>query len=108
MSDSEISQSEVELDREADLAITLDNFGGIEELTRRFGRGTPGIGETLDRSYIAMEFFNDYVLENPGTCLHPEIYKLSHDIAGQMADLYILIGQYTFTDEELNDGNAGT
>lgn len=90
-----MSDNELEKDRQELLDKAKENFDGEEELKRRFGDGTYGAHELMDRAYMVMETWETYVKEHPTTVLNPDLFKLANEAWQKMFDFYQLAGRHS-------------
>ena len=64
-----------------------------EALEARFGPGTFGHHELLDRASILLENWESFIASHPATLLDPGRYRKAREIADAMADFYQLVGR---------------
>lgn len=63
-----------------------------DPLEDRFGPGTHGHHEALDRTSLVSSMFSDFVEDHPAVLLDPEAYALAAQAADFMAKLYCHLG----------------
>lgn len=89
----ESNAGQVEAERREALNLALENFGGQEELTRRFGPDTCGVHEAMDRTWIAAEHVENYVLNSPTVVMDPDIYNKVHLAVALLYEAYQDLGR---------------
>jgi hypothetical protein len=72
------------------------------EWTSQFGPGTMGCHELLDRTLLAAETVEQYVLSHPACAQNPEWYALAEQAVTALNELYQQIGA-----EHLSEKNNG-
>jgi len=70
------------------------------ECETRFGPGSYGFFELLDRSMQAYEYFEHYVLGSCATSVDKEIYEKAHKIAQALYDFYQFVALKDFDAED--------
>ena len=64
-----------------------------ETLEERFGPGSFGYHELLDRSYLLLSNWEEFVTAHPTTLIDPVRYRKAQEIAEAMAEFYSLVGR---------------
>lgn len=64
-----------------------------ETLEQRFGPGSFGYHELLDRAYLLASNWEEFVATHPTTLIDPERYRKAQEIAEAMAEFYQLVGR---------------
>jgi len=84
-----------EAERQNDLAEARESLSTAEgePLERRFGPGSFGYHELLDRAYLLGSNWEEFVASHPTTLLDPERYRKAREIAEAMAEFYQLVGR---------------
>jgi hypothetical protein len=59
----------------------------------RFGPGSDGMHELLDRAHLASDFFQRHVLDHPACVLSDELRRRADAIADLLADFYQRVGE---------------
>jgi hypothetical protein len=82
----------LEVDRKQKLDEAREDLvsGTVEE---RFGPGSLGYHELLDRSYMLMDNWESFITSHPTTLLDPERYRKAQEIADAMTSFYQLVGR---------------
>jgi hypothetical protein len=82
----------LEVDRKQKLAEAREDpgQGTVEE---RFGPGSFGYHELLDRTFLLMDNWESFIATHPATLLDPERYRKAREIADAMADFYQFVGR---------------
>lgn len=58
----------------------------------RFGKGSCGEHELLDRSSIILGMWDDYIIEHPSLVRNRELWELAMKIESDLSDFYQRIG----------------
>jgi hypothetical protein len=66
----------------------------------RFGPGSYGMHELLDRAHLASRFFQEHVLEHPACLLSEELWREASTIVDLMERFYQKIGELSAAEEE--------
>ena len=77
---------DLEKQRKVDLKEAKKAFRGTD-LQKRFGPGSFGHHEMIDRSFISLEMW-DYVARSPATVIDPELYEMADKIGHLMYEFY--------------------
>jgi hypothetical protein len=85
-------RGEAEIQRLHDLERARDG-DDLAEFDRRFGAGSGGIHEILDRVHVAHETWERYILDHPSTLLDPNLYLLATQVSLLMGLLYQRTGE---------------
>ena len=56
--------------------------------------------EALDRSFLALEFFSEYVREHPAVHADPKLRRQAEAIVGRMYKLYQSLGDKSFDGQD--------
>jgi hypothetical protein len=64
-----------------------------EPLEKRFGPGSFGNHELLDRAFLMSENWELFIASHPATLLDAELYRKAFEIAEAMADFYQMVGR---------------
>jgi hypothetical protein len=91
-------EQELEVERLAYLREAEETFEG-SDLQERFGPGSFGHHEAVDRSYIVSEMWN-FVLTSPATIIDPKAFELASKINDLMFDFYQLMARRDWEKEE--------
>ena len=86
---------DIEVDRQNRLAGARESLVAFEgeTLEGRFGPGSFGYHELLDRAYLIQSNWETFIAEHPATLLDPERYRRAQEIATAMAEFYQLVGR---------------
>lgn len=79
------------------LAQAEETFGG--RVVQRFGTGSFGNHEALDRVHLVEHIWGQFVLESPAVLLHAPLHQAAASIAEQLADFYQAVGQHDWEEE---------
>jgi hypothetical protein len=58
----------------------------------RFGPGSFGYHELLDRAFLLMDNWESFIAAHPATLLDPDRYRKAREIADAMAEFYQMVG----------------
>jgi hypothetical protein len=86
---------DIEDERRRGLADARENHA-LEEgetLEARFGPGTYGEHELLDRASLMLSNWETFIVEHPATLLDPERYRKACEVAAMMAEFYQWVGR---------------
>lgn len=98
---------EAEADRLAYLASTRETFEDKgEETEERFGPGSFGMHELLDRLHVVQSGWHDHVLTHAACTLYPDLFLQAYKIADMISDLYQMVGCKDDPDSEWRDGGC--
>ncbi|WP_406694157.1 hypothetical protein V5E97_24220 [Singulisphaera sp. Ch08] len=86
---------DLEAERQSRLAEAQDGLAWSEGETieRRFGPGSFGYHELLDRAYLLSANWEEYIAAHPTTLIDPDRYRMAQEIAEAMAQFYQLVGR---------------
>lgn len=85
---------EIEKHRQQALELAKEDFPeGVEE---RFGPGTIGAHEALDRAFMVQSMWEDFVSNHPTIVLNKELFGLAFEISEKLAEFYCRVGSETF------------
>jgi hypothetical protein len=63
------------------------------DAVERFGPGSDGMHELLDRAHLAGDFFQRHVLDHPSCVLSEDLRRSADAIADLLAEFYQKIGE---------------
>ncbi len=86
---------DIESERQEDLSEAREGLASAdgESLETRFGPGSFGYHELLDRASILVDNWDSFIASHPSTLLDPDRYRKAREIAQAMADFYQLVGR---------------
>lgn len=70
------------------------NYENESDIQQRFGDGSFGAHELLDRSNLILEMWESYIKEHPTTIINEEAFELAFEIGEKIADFYQLTARY--------------
>ena len=84
-----------EIERQDDLAEARRNHDFLEgeTLEARFGPGSFGYHELLDRAALLSANWDSFIASHPATLLDADRYRKAHEIAAAIAEFYQLVGR---------------
>ncbi len=85
---------DIEVDRQKSLAKARESlhFSEGETIEGRFGPGSFGYHELLDRAFLMQSNWESFIAEHPATLLDPERFRKAQEIATAIAEFYQLVG----------------
>jgi len=85
-----------DIERLAELKSARDDLylDSGETLEERFGPGSFGYHELLDRASILMNNWDVYIAQHPATLLDADRYKRAHEVLNAMYAFYQLVGAH--------------
>lgn len=95
---------EVEAERVRRLDEFREDSSLNDEWDDRFGPGSFGEHELLDRAALVAGFVEESLLEHPACLSNPEWFALADRAVTALNALYQLVGQSASADEEGGDG----
>jgi hypothetical protein len=83
-----------EVERQNELTKARENhvLSEGETIEMRFGPGTFGYHELLDRANLMLINWESFIVSHPATLLDPERYEKAQLIVEAMADFYQVVG----------------
>lgn len=84
------TDTDLETTRKNEIEDALSNYAcaDIKELKEKFGPGSHGHSQSIDRIYMQAQVWDEYICEDPTLSLDAETYELAHIISCLMGDLY--------------------
>ena len=78
---------------EAERRELLAAYGFEESIEERFGPGTIGNHELLDRTHLVLAMWSQFVREHPSCYSDASLYRMASQIESMMADFYQTVGR---------------
>ncbi len=93
--DKATEASRIEVQRLDDLAASRECFGvtSDEALVERFGPGTYGLHELLDRAHVLNNNWHDFIVDHTSCLLHADLYAEATRIGELIGQFYQMVGQ---------------
>lgn len=76
-------------------------------LTLRFGPGTYGFHELVDRIHVACATWEDHIATHPSVALDKERHKKAWDVLNQMTEFYQMCGVADWPEEKKKEETNG-
>lgn len=96
----------VEASRTLSLLKSIEAFGSQEELDRRFGPGTLGEHEAMDRLYVAADSLDTYCLSSPAIQRNQKAFNLVVEAYQLLNDAYQELASDSDRDGQSSGGSV--